>query len=140
MIQSPMLFCANVYALGGLRATQVPCTRQDRLLRLECYTRALSLAAEEIDKMSKEEALPSEDLITTVLILAAYNVDPGSSLEATPKLRLKSSAENSSAVDARFFDLTTSNYHHSSGLHTLVANKGGIDCVHTRGISKLICL
>lgn len=84
----------------------------------------------------KSSEVPSEELITTVLILSAYNNESLS--------RRRSSVDcgdsAKSAVDAYHFNLTNSNYCHAAALRTLVHRAGGISSIRTRGIAHLVCL
>ena len=132
-----MLFYANMFGLGSLGAYNGVCTGQDALyMRQKCYSRALSLVSTSVDNLTKSSEVPSEELITTVLILSAYNnefltrrrciVDRGGSAK--------------SAVDAYHFSLTNSNYCHAAALRTLVHRAGGISSIRTPGIAHLVCL
>ena len=132
-----MLFYANMFGLGSHSAYNGVCTGQDTLyMRQECHSRALTLVSTSVDKLTKSSKIPSEELITTVLILAACSND--SSTRRRCIVDCGDSVE--SAVNAYHFSLTDSNYCHAAALRTLVHRAGGISSIRTPGIAHSVCL
>ena len=132
-----MLFYANIFGLGGVCEFHgISSYQGTRLLRLECYSKRLSLVTKEVEKITKTSETPSEELIATVLILSAYNIDA----VFDGRTALEPPESDSSAIDAYYYCLTTINYSHSLALRVFVVRVGGIDSVQTQGIAHLICL
>ena len=133
-----MLFYANIFALGDVCAYNELDDKQNLLQSpRECYSKLLQLAGREIDQIIKRHTRPSEELIVCVLILSAYNGE----FSLLRRNIIRHQAEYSGLIiDAYFFQLTTTNYHHASALRKLVSDVGGIDSIETPGIADLICL
>lgn len=136
MIHSPMLFYANIFGLGGLFAYHGLIPEPKGLkTQHECYRNLLRLVAATVDEVTNSNETPSEELLTSVLILSAYGHDPSSTSSC-----INAAEPTDSALDPYYFYLTTTNYCHSSALRTLVSKAGGISAIQTSGIADLICL
>ena len=137
MIHSPMLFYANIFGLGGLFAYHGLISEHEALkTQQECYSKLLRLVSATVDEVANSDETPSEELLTSVLILSAYGHDFSSLRKTNPEFPEPAD----SAIDPYYFNLTTTNYCHSSALRTLVTKAGGITSIQTPGIAELICL
>ena len=132
-----MLFYANIFGLGGLFTYHGLMSEHEALkTQQECYSKLLRLVSATIDEVTNSDETPSEELLTSVLILSAYGHDSSS----PRKTNLEFSEPADSAIDPYYFNLATTNYCHSSALRTLVTKAGGISSIQTPGIAQLICL
>ena len=132
-----MLFYANVFGLGGLFAYHGLMSEREALrTQHECYLKLLRLVASTVDEVTNSDEIPSEELLTSVLILSAYGHDASSSWRSS----VDAAEPAEPTIDPYFFNVTTTNYCHSSALRTLVSKAGGISSIQTPGIADLICL
>ena len=137
MIHSPMLFYANIFGLGGLFTYHGLMSEHEALkTQQECYSKLLRLVSATVDEVTNSDETPSEELLTSVLILSAYGHDFSSLRKTNPEFPEPAD----SAIDPYYFNLTTTNYCQTSALRTLVAKAGGISSIQTPGIAELICL
>ena len=138
VVNSPLLFYANMFAHGGVYIYHGEVLeREVQRLRMEAYSRTLTLMSKHVQEMVEGSQEVPEDLIIATLILAAY------SIESTPTSTGEMSDQQNTpfAHDPYFYQPRgRPDYCHVAALRLLVTKKGGLDSIKAKGIANLICV